>query len=320
MKRILLIFALLFAAPAFAQEEDTASAVQQSQICLLDRDVAEDGKSYRTCAAQPVEDGLLAEGFFGARISRLQLNTTQPIWVHGICKFIDNKAGGVDSFIPFKTAEEWHAFLEHMPKQMTAVGCCTPRALVPADIVTPPMRCAAGWRLKDIRDASGSIIMRIAGGRFVAMDGTPVQLPLLRDDEKAVFTYNGMRELHAYFVCGGGPKPKDPSDEGVLVEPRGDDLTRTGEGTLSPPGELMDMPFSARCDAGEWKTYSARPCFESTHSYSVSCETYGTSGDGEVVIMRRTTCPTGESREEVISNSCSKPGVPAEPVTSEQAP
>jgi hypothetical protein len=308
MKNTALLFSLLvLCLPALAQEQaaDTGNNEEFNQTCILGKAETGDTGNYRPCKAEPRNNDLIDQGFSSARLDRQTLKNTDALWLHGVCKFVDNRSTDSDFFIPFRSADEWKAFLRNMPKMMVAYGCCMPRQLEARDVVTPTQRCEGGWRLQGVVDNNNltSPLMNLAGISFVGVDGEPVELPLIRDDASTYFEYQGQKEFAARFRCSDG----SAGDTGLPVDEHGeDDITIIGEAPPATPGEEGHVPFRVRCNRGEWNTVSLRPCAESQYEYSASCEAYGypPGTRGAVRILVRTICPSEEKVEEVLEKDC----------------
>jgi hypothetical protein len=314
MRAILPVFLLFLAAvPALAADgaPDLSDARERQQVCMIDKHLTETGKEYDACDADPENNSLIAKGYKAARLDRQTQKARQAIWVHDQCRFVDNVSGTTDYFVPFATAEEWESFRRNPPKNIRMAGCCEPRDLLVTDIITPSQKCPGGWLLQSVvsMDDYTTVLMTPSGNNFIGLEGVKVELPLLRDDENAIFEYHGQKQFAARFACTGGEPPVTGTP--VPDKPE-DDITIIGTAPDATPGEIGHVPFVAKCNRKRWLTISVRPCTPSEHVQVASCQDYGfpVGTVGEVQIISRTICPAEQRSEEVVTSGCRPPNAP----------
>ena len=304
----LMMMGLLASGPLHAQTPAAAPvAPSNASICIVDKTVAVDGLSFQSCERGSENDALLRRGFVMARLDRNTIKSKQPLWVHGICRYVDNRSSNRDVLVPFGTREEWQTFLKFVPDIMNVAGCCIPRPLTRADIPEPTTPCLGQWQLRQIFTADsvgeGKVPeekMHYNGNdNLQTMAGETAQLPMARDDDNTSLMIDATREFAARWACEGEPteKPAAPAAE-------------SGEIVSSKHGDTLYVSFSINCIKESWTPIIVQSfCVPYEGVRSLPCETLGHAAGtkGEVIMQEKTVCPTGTTSSTMIKDSCEKP-------------
>ncbi|HVY13073.1 MAG TPA: hypothetical protein VHB73_05865, partial [Alphaproteobacteria bacterium] len=241
MRRLIAALAVVFFLAL--QVSAHADAVISSQ-CSLDRTVADGNQTFTICPVEGENDALrVKDNFDGARLNATVpgagTQTKTPIFVHGICKYVDAVSTTDALFIPFKTLNEWQCFLgipnsscpdaSRLPTGVRTAECCTPRNLssfvdvtgtghladgrTPADVPLPSETCSTGWVFQGLVDPSNTdrlIATPNSDGTFTQTAGFtdsldyPVKNNLLsiqRDDIGAILPDNATHTLNTPYVA-----------------------------------------------------------------------------------------------------------------------
>ncbi len=306
--RFFVIFLALFflVTPLAAQEGPPIN----TRICIIDKTKAVDGQTFQSCDAAPENNALLAKGVMIARIDRGTIKSKQPIWVHGLCRFIDNRSPTQDVLVPFGTEEEWTTFNQLVPGIMKVAGCCVPRAVTVRDIPQPTNPCIGKWNLQQVvtansvTQASTSTAeqvpdekMRVGGGdTLVAMTGNALEFPMARDDDNTAFTIDSIREFAARWSC--------ENDEGTTTP-----VTAPAENEDTPAShsDVLYVSFTLNCIHEQWTPVLLQTfCVPSETNRAYACEAagYPAGTAGEVIMYEKTLCPKGSTTRSLIKEAC----------------
>lgn len=313
---------IVMAAPLFAQEaaapQAAASALPlNTRICIIDKTKAVDGQSFQSCDAVPDNNALLAKGFMIARIDRGTIKSRQPIWAHGLCRYIDNRSPTQDVLVPFGTEEEWKTFNQFVPGIMKVAGCCAPRAISLRDIPEPTTPCIGRWNLQQVVTSNsvsqaGSTAEQVVdekmklggGGELVSTAGTALLFPIARDDDNTTYSVDGAREFAARWSCDN-----DEGNAGVLIP------SAEGEESASH-SDVLYVSFTLNCTREQWTPVILQTfCVASETQRAYSCEAagYPAGTAGDILMYEKTLCPKGTTTRSLIKDSCEgeRVGVPA---------
>lgn len=315
---ILCLALCVMAAPVVAQNAAPVNGPPlNNRICIIDKTKAVDGQTFQSCDAPPENDALLAKGFMIARVDRGTIKSKQPIWVHGMCRYIDNRSPTQDVLVPFGTIEEWKTFNQFVPGIMNLAGCCVPRALSIRDIPEPTNPCIGKWKLQQVV-TSNSVTqatsaadmvpdekMKLGGGsELVSSAGAALVLPMARDDDNTTFAIDGVREYAARWSC-----ENDEGNAGAPVPSEGDDAPASHS-------DVLYVSFTLNCTHEQWTPVILQTfCVPSETQRAYSCDAagYAAGTSGDVLIYVKTLCPKGTTTLSLISDTCQgeKIGVPA---------
>jgi hypothetical protein len=335
---IVFALAMVCANGAFAQQPaPAANPIRTPTICLMGKTTAVDGLKFQTCEAAPENNALLVRGFTMARLDRGTIKSKQPIWVHNICRFVDNRSNNRDVLVPFDTPENWQAFIKLAPDIMNVAGCCAPRRLAVDDVPEPTIPCLGKWVLRGVfaadslTSAAGAekIIeekMKISSdGALMDINNNDIQLPLVRDDDNVKFTFDNTQEFAAKWQCGGDPTEDavktDVIKNGVAVAP---DAVKdnSAKDTAAKDMDTLYVTFHMGCTRENWIPMAAEVlCLTSDDTKSMPCDQFGFPPDtkGEVLVQEKVTCPGGITTRDVIKDSCEGELVKSTAKTSEPA-
>ncbi|MDX1923137.1 MAG: hypothetical protein SFW65_08425 [Alphaproteobacteria bacterium] len=281
----LLYFLAAFALPLHAQ--------QPSGQCTIDHSLRTNTDSFVQCPVSDSNDAILEAGFNGVRLDSSDEISKSPIFVHNICKYVDNNSGS-SLFIPLKTSEEWAAFLTRPVSGVHLAGCCLPRPMVVGDVPTPQTSCESGWVFKGLVDSADHThliaepVSKSAESGFVlannqSEDGFyPVlKLPMNRDDISAVLPDNSRpsKSYTAQYACSGqddaflnfhmqcaGTKWVTTSasdDEAVTAQAKTQevsmDVTATTTQETTSAKTTADIKPAATCQTSKLREYT-KPC------------------------------------------------------------
>ncbi|MDX1923103.1 MAG: hypothetical protein SFW65_08255 [Alphaproteobacteria bacterium] len=304
---------LLFGvSPALAQ--DPQFAVQpgpplNTRICIVDKTKAVDGQTFQSCDAAPENNALLMKGFMIARIDRGTIKSKQPIWVHNVCRYVDNRSPSQDVLVPFGTEDEWLTFNKLVPGIMKVAGCCVPRTLTVRDIPEPTSPCVGRWTLQQVVSTASlgqganpaeQIIdekMKIGGGdAMLSSNGAPLSLPISRDDDNTAFTVDGIKDFSARWMCS--------NDEPTAATP-----TPVAEGDENPAsnGDVLYVSFTVNCTHEQWTPVTLQNfCvpYENNRAYPCEMMGYPAGTAGDVIMYEKTMCPKGTTTRSLIKDSC----------------
>ncbi len=175
--------------------------------CSIDHAVS-GAIEFQQCPTSATNDAILTQ-FDGVRLDTN--NSDTPIWVHGICRYVDNTHATDALFIPLKSAEEWKAFYTTPPAHVHLAGCCLPRAMRVDDVPFPPAQCETGWNLKGIVDIHKQLVALASGDEFTLAPGLTedssypiLNLPVSRDDRSARLpdSTDPTKAYTAFYRCG----------------------------------------------------------------------------------------------------------------------
>lgn len=301
------------ASPAFAQ--DPKFVVQpgpplNTRICIVDKTKAVDGQTFQSCDAEPANNALLMKGFTIARLDRGTIKSKQPIWVHNLCRYIDNRSPTQDVLVPFGTEEEWQTFNKLVPGIMKTAGCCVPRPLTVRDVPEPTAPCVGRWVLQQVVSANSlgqnvnpaeQVVdekMKVgAGDALLTAQGATLNLPIARDDDNTNFTIDGVREFAARFTC-------------VNEEAAAPGGTAAGEANAENPasnGDVLYVSFTINCTGERWTPVILQNfCvpFESTRAYACELAGYPAGTAGDVIMFEKTLCPKGTTTHSLVKDTC----------------
>ncbi|NDE90017.1 MAG: hypothetical protein EB059_02600 [Alphaproteobacteria bacterium] len=203
----------------FTVTPTSAHAQVAKTQCSLDRSL---DANYPQCPLTDTNNALLNAGYTGARIDPGNKESRTPIWVDGICHYVDaTDALTASLFIPFQSKEEWIAFAANAPGVKIA-NCCEPRPMIVNDVPKPSASCGAGWVLKGLVDSKTidsktevKLIARpnlaSATSGFTLISGVEddtypiIKLPISRDDINASLPdiANPGKSYTAQYSCAG---------------------------------------------------------------------------------------------------------------------
>ena len=307
----LLVCMCLFASPIAAQNAApiaNAGPPINNHICIIDKTKAVDGQTFQSCDAPSENNALLAKGFMIARIDRGTIKSKQPIWAHGLCRFVDNRSPTQDVLVPFGTDEEWKTFNQYVPGIMKVAGCCTPRPVTYRDIPQPTSPCIGRWNLQQVVTANSVTQstsaaeqvpderMKLGGGGevLVSSTGAELQFPLARDDDNTTFNIDGAREYAARWSC--------VNDEGTATP-----AVAEGEDTPSSQGDVLYVSFTINCTLEQWTPVILQTfcvAAEAQRAYACDAAGYPAGTAGDVIIYEKTLCPKGTTTRSLITDTC----------------
>ena len=313
LMRILPLLLALFVSSAANAQQPPAAVNPTAHVCMVDKTTAVDGMVFKSCDAPPENNALLMRGFAVARIDRNTIKSKQPIWVHGLCRYVDNRSNNRDVLVPFGTAEEWQTFNKLVPDIMKVAGCCVPRNMSLRDIPEPTVPCLGQWQLRHVlastslgQDANGQEKLPeekmqrgpgSSGGAdgIVTMAGTAVELPIARDDENTSFSIDGVREFSARWVCEGEPTEAAAPPPAVQDD------------TTSRDGNVLYVGFTVNCTQENWTPVTLQSfClpYEGNRVYTCEQMGYAAGTKGEVILQEKTMCPTGATTRTLLRDGC----------------
>ncbi len=299
--------------PALAQ--DPQFVVQpgpplNTRICIVDKTKAVDGQTFQSCDAPAENNALLMKGFMIARIDRGTIKSKQPIWVHNLCRFVDNRSPTQDVLVPFGTEDEWLTFNKLVPGIMKVAGCCQPRTLTVRDIPEPTAPCVGRWNLQQVVSAASlgqganpaeQIVdekMKVGGGdAMISSNGAPLSLPIARDDDNTAFTVDGIKEFAARWVCSND----EPTAAVPMPVPEG------SEDNPSSNGDVLYVSFTLNCTGERWTPVTLQNfCvpYENSRAYPCEMMGYPAGTAGDVIMHEKTMCPKGTTTRSLIKDSC----------------
>lgn len=318
---VILLSMLLLAVPCHAQQ--AGGPPINTRICIIDKTKAVDGQTFQSCDAPPENNALLQKGFMIARIDRGTIKSKQPIWAHGLCRYIDNRSPTQDVLVPFGTEDEWTTFNQFVPGIMKAAGCCVPRTVSVKDIPQPTNPCIGKWNLQQVVTAnsmtqatsSAEMVpdekMRAGGGdTLVAMTGANLEFPIARDDDNTAFSVDGVREFAARWSC--------ENDEGNTTP-----VTAPAESEDTPAShsDVLYVSFTLNCTHEQWTPVLLQTfCVpvETTRAYPCEAAGYPAGSAGEVIMYEKTLCPKGTTTRSLVKEACegektAAPSIEAQP-------
>lgn len=281
-----------------------------TRICIVDKTKAVDGQTFQSCDAEPVNNALLMKGFTIARLDRGTIKSRQPIWVHNLCRYIDNRSPTQDVLVPFGTEEEWVTFNKLVPGIMKTAGCCAPRPLTVHDVPEPTAPCVGRWVLQQVvssnslgqnANAADQVVdekMKVGASEgLLNAQGAALNLPIARDDDNTSFTVDGVREFAARFMC-------------VNEEAAAPGGTAAGEANADNPasnGDVLYVSFTINCTGERWTPVILQNfCvpFESTRAYACEMAGYPAGTAGVVIMAEKTLCPKGTTTRTLVKDDC----------------
>ncbi len=306
MRLVALFLALLFTAFT-ASAQQAGGPPLNTRICIVDKNRAVDGQAFQSCDAPPENNALLAKGFMIARLDRGTIKSKQPIWVHGLCRYIDNRSPTQDVLVPFGTEEEWKTFNQLVPGIMKTAGCCVPRPVSIRDIPEPPSPCIGKWTLQQVM-TSNSVAqagnaadlvpdekMKPAGGdTLVSATNMELQFPIARDDDNTTYSIDGAREFAARWTC--------ENSEGIATP-----AVAEGEEQPASHGDVLYVSFTLNCTREAWTPVILQSfCVpaETNRAYSCDVAGYAPGTPGEVIVYEKTLCPKGTTQRSLIKDTC----------------
>lgn len=332
MINIFMVALMMVFIPSISHAQQETPSAQASvpqinaRICIIDKTKAADGQVFQPCDAPAQNNALLAKGFTIARIDRATIKSKQPIWAHGLCRYVDNRSPTQDVLVPFGTQEEWETFNRFVPGIMKVAGCCVPRALTLRDIPEPASPCIGSWVLQQVVSANsatqpgpnGDMILDEkmkpgGGGALVSNAGAALEAPIARDDDNTAFTVDGVREFAARWSC--------ENEEGVAPAVPNTDAD-------APPashGDVLYVSFTLNCIREQWTPVALQNfCVPSEANHAYGCEVagYPPGTPGDVIMYEKTLCPKGSTVRTLIKDSCvgdkvAPPSIAAQPTLDE---